>query len=227
MKNNVARRARERDETKLRIIEAARELFSGGGGEALTLRQVARRVEYSATTIYLHFPNKEALVRDLCAADFAVFSRRLIQAERLGDPLERLRTVATGYVDFGLQYPNQYRAMFITPETSSRSSSPSAAGTITARPAAKDERSPHDFLHSAVFKALAAGVFKAEYRDVDLITQTIWSGLHGAVSLHQVRAKHPDVSWRPIRELVEMLLECLLNGMVIPSRATNPGWHRP
>ena len=219
MKNNAARRERERGETKLRIIEAARKLFTGGGGEALTLRQVARRIEYSATTIYLHFPNKEALVGALCAADFAVFSRILIQAERLGDPLERLRTIAASYVDFGLQYPNQYRAMFITPGFS-----PSSSGAPHAT--ATEERTPHDFLYSAVFKALAAGVFKPEYRDVPLITQTIWSGLHGAVCLHQVRAKHPDVSWRSIQELIEMLLECLLNGMVVPSRVTNPGWRR-
>ena len=222
MKNNVDRRARERKEARLRIVEAARELFAGGGEEALTLRRVAERIEYSATTIYLHFRNKDALVRELCAADFAVFSRRLVQAERLSDPLERLRKVSAGYVDFGLQFPGQYRAMFITVVSAEKSQPDDVAPR---NPEARPE--PQDFLQAAIFKGLAAGIFKDEYRDVPLLTQTLWAGLHGLVSLHQVRAKHPAVVWRPVQTLTEMMIECLLNGMVVPSLATNPAWRRP
>lgn len=224
MKNNIDRRKRERDETGLKIIEAARELFTRGSEEALTLRAVAQRIEYSATTIYLHFPNKEALVRALCAADFADFSRRLIQAERLTEPLERLRAVAAGYVDFGLQYPNQYRAMFIT-RADTRASSvaettpPRAVGTEE-----EEERDAYDFLQAAVFKAQAAGVFRPEYRDIALIAQTLWSGLHGVVSLHQVRSNHPRVAWRPVLVLAETVVECILNGLVLPSLSKNPPW---
>ncbi|MBE7159052.1 MAG: TetR/AcrR family transcriptional regulator [Rhodospirillales bacterium] len=225
MKNNVGRRARERNEVRLKIIESARELFTGGSEEALTLRSVAQRIEYSATTIYLHFPNKEALVRTLCAADFADFSRRLIQAERMADPLERLRAVARGYVDFGLQYPNQYRAMFITRADPRAFAGDDAPASETGRDAtASEDRDAYDFLHSAVFKALAAGVFRPEYRDIALITQTVWNGLHGVVSLHQVRSNHPRISWRPIQTLAETMIECLLNGLVLPGLAKNPAW---
>ncbi len=218
MKNNVARRGRERSEERLKIIEAARELFTDGSEEALTLRAVAQRIEYSATTIYLYFPNKEALVRALCAADFAVFSRRLIQAERLADPLARLLAVAMGYVDFGLRYPNQYRAMFIA----RAEPGPSPTGGSDEEPA--KERDAYDFLHSAVFKALAAGVFRPEYRDIPLIAQTLWNGLHGVISLHQVRSNHPHVPWRPVQTLAETMTECLINGLVLPTHAKNPAW---
>ncbi len=241
MKNNFVRRTRERLEVRLRIIDAARELFAMGGEEGLTLRRVAERIEYSATTIYLHFPSKQALVQELCAADFATFSRRLVQADRVTDPLERLKAVAAGYVDFGLQYPGQYRAMFITAgaepslaSVAARTGDESSAVTPKSRNASariqenkKPEPAPYDFLQAAVFKALAAGIFKPEYRDVPLITQTLWAGLHGVVSLHQIRAKHPAVTWRPIQGLTEMMLECLLNGLVIPSLAANPVWRRP
>ena len=179
--------------------------------------------------------------RELCAADFAVFSRRLVQAERLADPLDRLRKVAAGYVDFGLQYPGQYRAMFITgngaepaPATQSAKRSDAqipipARGDQTQKESgenAKHEPDPHDFLQSAVFKALAAGIFKPEYRDVPLITQTLWAGLHGVVSLHQTRARHPTVTWRPIQALTEMMIECLVNGMIVPALAATPAWRR-
>ena len=224
MKNNVVRRKRERDEVRLKIIEAARELITGGSEAALTLREVARRIEYSATTIYLHFPNKEALVRALCAADFADFSRRLIHAERLADPLERLRTVAMGYIDFGLQYPNQYRAMFIhRSDAGVMRDDPADPEHDSQRPE-NEARTAYDFLHSAVFKAMAAGIFRPEYRDIPLITQSLWSGLHGVVSLHQVRSNHPKVAWRPIRSLAETTVECLVNGFLLPSLSKAPVW---
>ena len=210
---------------RLKIIEAARELFTGSSDEALTLRGVAQRIEYSATTIYLYFPNKELLVRALCAADFADFSRRLLQAERLADPLDRLRAVALGYVDFGLQYPNQYRAMFIT-RAASRASAADEAVPSNREVEEKEgrERDAYDFLNSAVFKALAAGVFRPEYRDIALMTQTLWNGLHGVVSLHQVRANHPGITWRPIQVLAETMVECLLNGLVLPTLSKSPAW---
>ena len=220
-------------------MDAARELFASGDMENLTLRRIAQRIEYSATTIYLHFQNKDALVRELCAADFAAFSRRLVQAERTADPLERLKKIAAGYVDFGLQYPAQYRAMFITPagaEPPARSGSPDTdperkVTTASVKiPAARDdapgksERDPHDFLQAAVFKALAAGIFKPEYQDVALLTQTLWAGVHGVISLHQVRTKHPSVPWRPVQTLADMMIECLAGGMLTPALAANTTW---
>ena len=240
MKNNTSRRVRERREARLRIIDAARELFAAGGEEALTLRRVAEKIEYSATTIYLHFQNKGALVRELCAADFAAFSRQLVQADRLNDPLDRLKKVASGYVDFGLQYPGQYRAMFITmagaePADADRRSRRPGERSLREEDAkvptgenekAAEEPGPYDFLQAAVFKATAAGIFKAEYRDVPLITQTLWAGLHGVVALHQVRAGHARVAWRPIQVQAEMMIECLLNGMILPALATGPAWRR-
>ena len=34
------------------------------------MREIAKRIEYSATALYKHFVDKEALVRELCRHDF-------------------------------------------------------------------------------------------------------------------------------------------------------------
>ncbi len=206
---------------RLRVMDAARELFLSGGEETVTLRRVAEQIEYSATTIYLHFPNKEALIREMCLADFAAYSRVLQQAERIADPLARLHKIAAAYTDFGVLYPAHYRAMFMTPartappaedQPGKSESLPSVSGSGLQRlpPAPLN---PYDFLHSAVFKAMAAGCFKPQYRDVASIAQVIWSGLHGIVSLHLVRARYAAVNWRPVQTGFEMMIECLLNGL--------------
>ena len=229
MKNNAKRRTREKSEMRLRILDAARELFLGGGEEAVALRRVAARIEYSATTIYLHFPNKEALVQELCWTDFTAYSRVLQQAERLPDPLARLRRVATAYLDFGLLYPAHYRAMFMTSAgaTPLDRDAPARARAQERAPAADLKKSlpalppnPYDFLHTAVFKAMAAGCFKPPYRDVAMIAQIIWSGLHGVISLHLVRARYSAVAWRPVQAGAEMMIECLMNGLIDEDMST-------
>ncbi len=192
------------------MVDAARELFLDGGEEAVTLRRVADKIEYSATTIYQHFPSKEALLQELCAADFEVFSRALKQAERTPDPLARLRRVSLCYADFGLQYPRHYRFMFMASPRAPQmepSGGGETDGSKSKRPTA------YDYLSSAVFKAMAAGCFRPAYRDVPLITQVLWGGLHGVISLHLVRARFPEVGWRSTQESLETMLDLLLHGL--------------
>ena len=218
-KNHARRREREKAEMRLRVLDAARDIFLSGGEEAVTLRLVAERIEYSATAIYLHFASKEALIRELCQTDFTAYSRVFQQADRLADPMARLRKVAAAYIDFGLLYPAHYRAMFMTsageqsriePPLVSTAGQKGTSGTPNPKPASPQ---PYDFLHHAVFKAMAAGCFKPAYRDVAIIAQVIWSGLHGVISLHLLRARHPAVSWRPVQKVSELMVECLLSGL--------------
>ena len=230
IKNNTARRRREKSELRLRVLDAARELFLSGGESAVTLRRVAERIEYSATTIYLHFPNKEALIQELCLADFIAYSRVMQQAERVPDPLARLRKVAAAYVDFGLLYPAHYRAMFMTPatgKTGDEDKSPGVSSMVKAtgtnvQASSPAPPNPYDFLHTTVFKAMAAGCFRPQYRDVAIIAQVIWSGLHGVISLHLVRARYSSVTWRPVQAGVEMMVECLMNGLTNEGVNTSP-----
>ncbi|HTR04723.1 MAG TPA: helix-turn-helix domain-containing protein, partial [Thermoanaerobaculia bacterium] len=46
------RRERERHELRGRILDAARELFAEQGYEAVTMRNIADRIEYSPTALY-------------------------------------------------------------------------------------------------------------------------------------------------------------------------------
>lgn len=205
----MTRREREKRELRFQILEAARELFGAGGEEAVTLRAVADKIEYSATTIYQHFTDKDALLAELCATDFLAFSRVFKLAERTGDPIERLRRTAAAYVDFGLQNPAHYRLMFLPSVGGSKAST---AAAPTTEDGVQD--GPYDYLYRAVFKAMAAGCFKPEHQDIAGITQLLWSGLHGVLSLQLVRGKYPAIPWKPVNAAAETMVECLLDGLM-------------
>ena len=163
------RREREREEVRRKILDAARELFARQGYESVTMRAVAEAIEYSATAIYHHFEDKDDLVEALCQEDFARLLGALETQPPPADPVEWIRQLGRSYAAFGLAYPNHYRFMFMTPE----------------KMKVKEKGSPgeqsYGLLRTAVTRAIESGQFRPG--DVDAISQVLWAGLHGAVSL--------------------------------------------
>jgi AcrR family transcriptional regulator len=204
------RRQRERDEIRERILDAARKLFVDCGYEGVTMRKVAERIEYSPTTIYLHFADKETLFRELCNADFAQLAAVFQKLALIPDPLERLRACAFAYIQFAVDHPNQYRLMFLTPRPHARS----------------DEHIPgkgnlnedaYAFLHQIVTSAMEAGLFRPEYSDAHLICQTLWAAVHGVASLEITHKCDVWVSWTPLADRTQTMLNGILHGLLQPT----------
>src|SRR5882757_1944063 len=108
------RRERERLDTRERILAAARDMFASDGYEAVTMRAIADRIEYTPTALYHHFDSKQALLTELCEREFAGLARHFQVAAQKTDPIDRLRAVADAYLAFAENYPSQYRFMFMT-----------------------------------------------------------------------------------------------------------------
>jgi AcrR family transcriptional regulator len=53
------RKAREKETLRQDILDAARELFIREGYQAVSMRKIAEKIEYSPATIYLHFRDKD------------------------------------------------------------------------------------------------------------------------------------------------------------------------
>ena len=65
------RQERTKLETREKILDAARELFIEKGFDGVSMRQIANKIEYTPTTIYGHFQDKEELFLEICHEDFA------------------------------------------------------------------------------------------------------------------------------------------------------------
>src|ERR687885_1755275 len=71
------RRAREKQELRQEILDAARELFIREGFENVSMRKIADKIEYSPTTIYLHFQDKADLLDCICEETLGKLQQRL------------------------------------------------------------------------------------------------------------------------------------------------------
>lgn len=202
------RRDRERQETRTRILDAARETFVAEGVEAVTMREIAKRIEYTPTAIYHHFRDKQALIQELVEQDFLAFSGALQKTARIADPVERVRALGIAYVDFGLTHPSHYRVLFLTPELASAKSE-----VHTAHKGHPGEDA-YGYLRQTVADCIAAGRFRAELKDADAVAQMMWAGVHGVVSLHIVFAEGKAIAWRDARRTARLLIDNAIRGAV-------------
>ncbi|WP_067479095.1 TetR/AcrR family transcriptional regulator [Nocardia amamiensis] len=107
------RKERERAERKQRIVDTARELAEDQGWEAVTVRRLADRIEYSQPVLYSHFAGKSAIVSAVAEQGFAELTTVVRQAHaEATDDADRLRRVARAYLEFAAANPALYDAMF-------------------------------------------------------------------------------------------------------------------
>ncbi len=203
---NAPKRIRRKEQAREGIVEVARALFAAEGYEAVTMRRVAEAVDCAVGTLYLHFPDKEALIREVCEGDFGLLARRIATIAKVPDPVERLRRAGLAYVDFALANPNHYRVMFMADRP-----------TIAPESVRHDRHDPQEdsyaFLRMTVAECIAAGRFRSGI-DVDLAVQLTWAALHGLASLRITKHYEGWVEWKPARKSAAAMIDALLHGLL-------------
>ncbi len=108
------RRDHEKQDMRQAILDAAAELFREHGYERFSLRQVAERIGYSPTTIYLYFADKDDLLFTVADVGFTRFGEQLVAAAAsTANPTGRLAALGRAYIDFSIQNPAYYQLMFM------------------------------------------------------------------------------------------------------------------
>jgi len=202
------RRAREKSETRDKILDAARELFVTEGYEGVSMRRVAEKIEYSPTAIYVYFADKQELFHELCQQDYARLAEVFQSSAMSSDPIERVKQIGRTYTEFGVRYPNHYKFMFMTPHP------PHEPDEEDREVMGNPEVDAYAFLKWAVQRAIDAGRFREELQDAELISQTLWAAVHGVIALNIAKCSDPWVDWRPLQQRAEMMLDVTLRGLM-------------
>lgn len=111
---SAARREAQRGRLRDLLLVVAEEQLLEKGYEAFSLREVAEATQYTPTTIYRHFRDRDALIEAVLQKWFQKFARALEEADRPdAAPSERMMTLSDAYLRFALSQPERYRVMFL------------------------------------------------------------------------------------------------------------------
>ncbi len=107
------RKEKQKKEIRKRILDASIKLFVEEGFENVTIRKIADIIEYSPTTIYLYFKDKNEIFYELHELGFQKMAALNRNLENIKNPLTRLFKMGENYIGFGLANPEFYDIMFI------------------------------------------------------------------------------------------------------------------
>lgn len=98
------------------LIEAGLVLLEERSAHDLSLREVARRVGVSATSVYRHFPDKDALMAALAREGLAkLAAAQRAASDAAGGGTKGFNATGAAYVRFALANPALFRMIFAHP----------------------------------------------------------------------------------------------------------------
>lgn len=99
---------------KRAILDEARRTLESEGYPALSTRRIAKAVGCTATSIYLYFKSKDALVYALIDEGFEELNQRIMASvEGISAPIERLKNASHAFIEFALERTAYYEIMFM------------------------------------------------------------------------------------------------------------------
>jgi AcrR family transcriptional regulator len=174
----MARKPAPPKELREACIEEALAIIERDGVEALSLREVARRLGVSHQAPYKHYPSRDHLLAEVVRRAFVAFAEHLDARPRQTDPFADLHAMGRAYLDYAMRHPLQYRLIFGTPLPD-----PKAHPEMMTR-----GRYAFALLEKAVAALEWARPDAARPADPRLDALHVWALLHGLASIAQTSA---------------------------------------
>ncbi|MES1159705.1 MAG: TetR/AcrR family transcriptional regulator, partial [Bacteroidota bacterium] len=167
------RKEKQKLEIRKLILDASMKLFVEEGFDNVSIRRIADLIEYSPTTIYLYFKDKDEIFLNLDEIGFLKLQEYNQNLAIIENPLLRLHKMGENYLRFGMENPEYYDLMFIQrapmnklKEMGCEWENGDAALTL---------------LRTTVTECMEKGLIAST--SPELVSMSVWSMVHGLVSL--------------------------------------------
>lgn len=180
------------DETSTSLLDAAHQLLSEHGSEALTVRRIATQAGMSTMNVYSRFGGKDGVVDELYIDGFERLYERIDAVPFTDDAATDLLEMAREYRRFALDNPTYYGVMF---RSAISEFTPSARATELSL-------SGLTRLVGRVEAGQANGQIRVgdEYQP-QVVAAWLWASCHGLVSLELFGIGDEMVSWADVFDI--------------------------
>ncbi|REL33412.1 TetR/AcrR family transcriptional regulator [Rhodohalobacter sp. SW132] len=183
------------------ILTVSRTLLIKEGFGKMSMRKIAGEVDVSATSIYLHFKNKDELILALIETSIGRLANVLQQQLEDGDdPIRKLEKMADGFIYFALNHPQEYEIIYmVRPEEMPRF------------PKEKFEqiRKIYELLADIIKEGKERGILHVD--DPLMSAYTVWAQLHGVASV--VISKRLDTRI-PTDTFIKQAVDHIIQGFI-------------
>lgn len=168
------RKEREKTDLRASILTAAREVFLEKGFDQTSIRSIAQRIEYSPTTIYLYFKDKDSILYALHTEGFNLLNSKMEVLASVQNPFERVKAMGVVYLKFASEYPDYYDLMFVqnSPMESLEDNNEQW----------KEGQSAFDGLRFSIQQCMDQGFLP--FADAEAGAFLVWSAMHGMCTLY-------------------------------------------
>ncbi len=170
----ATRKERQKEELRTKILQSAKALFIEKGYQETSIRSIAERIEYSPTTIYLYFKDKDDVFYALHQEGFALLNQYFKPLAFVEDPYQRLKAVMKAYIRFALENREFYDLMFIN-------RAPMNALDDKCNEEWDEGKQSFQALVNTVTQCISKGYFTG--MEPESLSFTLWAMVHGICSL--------------------------------------------
>ncbi|MEO0345481.1 MAG: TetR/AcrR family transcriptional regulator [Pseudomonadota bacterium] len=150
-------------------------IVSEKGVEALSLREVARRLGVSHQAPYKHFASRDHILAEMVRQSYASFAQFLEQRPITNNAPDDLGAMGKAYLEYAFAHPLQYRLMFGTPLPPPEN-----------HPAMMEEaRHAFGLLQKGIADVHAMRADPQAEARTDFDAFFVWSALHGLAAIMQ------------------------------------------
>jgi AcrR family transcriptional regulator len=183
------------------ILEVSKEILIKDGFSKMSMRRIAKRANVSATSIYLHFKNKDDLLVTLIEESIAKLKSALIEVlEPSGDLINQLENIARKYVEYALKHPQEYEIIYmVRPEEMPK----------YPKEKFRDVRSAYELIAEVISEGNRKEFVEGE--DSLISAYTLWAQIHGVASV--IISKRLDTRI-PQDKFIDHAIEQIIKGFI-------------
>jgi AcrR family transcriptional regulator len=171
---------RLKDETRCNILEASLDIVKEEGWQALSMRKIADKIEYTAPIIYEYFANKDAILHELTRKGFVQLAKLMEEAKnRFTDPSEQLEAMWLAYWNFAFAEKELYQVMYGV-----------EMNCCAMQNSCPDIQGPSTMLWDKIEEIIPEEKRTEDY--IDKKYYTFWSVVHGLISINMTRQLTSD-----------------------------------
>ena len=169
--------------TRQAILDATRKLLVEKGVNGVSLRAIAREIDYSPAGLYEYFDGKDDIVHAVCKEGHNRLANAMANVDKDQPYPIYMLGIGMSYLEFARSNPDYYLLMFTTAPSGNQLEE------------FMEEGSSFPILIDAIQQGIDEGYLEMHSGGIQAMAMIFWSGVHGLAMLEQTQLKGADLDF--------------------------------